>query len=107
MIRLVDVCKSFGSKEALHHINLTIEDGETLAIIGGSGSGKSTLLRLLIGLIRPTAGEIWIGDQEISGISEKALDQVRMHMGMDFIKKATGRSEEDIRKLAEEHHLPV
>ena len=84
MIRLVDVCKSFGSKEALHHINLTIEDGETLAIIGGSGSGKSTLLRLLIGLIRPTAGEIWIGDQEISGISEKELDRVRLHMGMVF-----------------------
>src|SRR5574344_2962105 len=84
MIRLVDVCKSFGSKEALHHINLTIEDGETLAIIGGSGSGKSTLLRLLIGLIRPTAGEIWIGDQEISGISEKELDRVRLGMGMVF-----------------------
>lgn len=84
MIRLVDVCKSFGDKEALHHINLTIEDGETLAIIGGSGSGKSTLLRLLIGLIRPTLGEIWIGDTEISRIPEAELDKVRMHMGMVF-----------------------
>ena len=84
MIRLVDVCKSFGDKEALHHINLTIEDGETLAIIGGSGSGKSTLLRLLIGLIRPTSGEIWIGDTEISRIPEAELDKVRMHMGMVF-----------------------
>ena len=84
MIRLVDVCKSFGDKEALHHINLTIEDGETLAIIGGSGSGKSTLLRLLIGLIRPTSGEIWIGDTEISRIPEVELDKVRMHMGMVF-----------------------
>ena len=84
MIRLVDVCKSFGEKEVLHHINLTIEDGETLAIIGGSGSGKSTLLRLLIGLIRPTAGEIWIGNQEITQLSEKELDKVRLHMGMVF-----------------------
>jgi phospholipid/cholesterol/gamma-HCH transport system ATP-binding protein len=84
MIRLVDVCKSFGDKEALHHINLTIEDGETLAIIGGSGSGKSTLLRLLIGLIRPTSGEIWIGDTEISQLSEEQLDKVRLHMGMVF-----------------------
>lgn len=84
MIRLVDVCKSFGDKEALHHINLTIEDGETLAIIGGSGSGKSTLLRLLVGLIRPTSGEIWIGDTEISRIPEAELDKVRMHMGMVF-----------------------
>ena len=84
MIRLVDVCKTFGDKEVLHRINLTIEDGETLAIIGGSGSGKSTLLRLLIGLIRPTSGQIWIGDREISGISEKELDKVRLHMGMVF-----------------------
>ena len=84
MIRLVDVCKSFGSKEILHHINLTIKDGETLAIIGGSGSGKSTLLRLLIGLIRPTAGQIWVDDMEISQISEKELDKVRLHMGMVF-----------------------
>jgi phospholipid/cholesterol/gamma-HCH transport system ATP-binding protein len=48
MIRLVDVNKSFGQKEVLRHINLTINDGETLALIGGSGSGKSTLLRLII-----------------------------------------------------------
>ena len=84
MIRLVDVCKSFGEKEVLHHINLTIEDGETLAIIGGSGSGKSTLLRLLIGLIRPTAGEIWIGNQEITQLSEKEIAKVRLHKGMVF-----------------------
>lgn len=84
MIRLVDVCKSFRNKEVLHHINLTIQDGETLAIIGGSGSGKSTLLRLLIGLIRPTSGKIWIGDREISRVSEKELDEVRLHMGMVF-----------------------
>ena len=61
MIKIVDVCKEFAGKPALRHINLTIEDGETIAIIGGSGSGKSTPLRLLIGLIRPTSGEIWIG----------------------------------------------
>lgn len=84
MIKLIDVTKSFGDREALHPLTLTINDGETLAIIGGSGSGKSTLLRLLIGLIRPTSGEIWIGDTEISRISEAELDRVRLHMGMVF-----------------------
>ena len=84
MIRLKAVCKSFGDKEALHNINLTIADGETLVIIGGSGSGKSTLLRLLIGLIRPTSGEIWFGKTDISQISEKELDKFRLHMGMVF-----------------------
>ncbi|MBQ9377800.1 MAG: amino acid ABC transporter ATP-binding protein, partial [Schwartzia sp.] len=66
MLRLVDVNKSFGDKKVLKNINLTIKDGETLALIGGSGSGKSTLLRLMIGLDRPTSGEIWVDDTEIS-----------------------------------------
>ncbi len=84
MIRLVDVSKRFDDYEALKHVSLTIEDGETLAIIGGSGSGKSTLLRLLIGLIRPTSGEIYIGDQEISHLSEREMKPIRLHMGMVF-----------------------
>ena len=45
MIKIRDVCKSFGSHEALKHINLDIVEGETLAIIGGSGSGKRTVVR--------------------------------------------------------------
>ena len=58
MIRIENICKSFGEKQVLKNINMEIREGETLAIIGGSGSGKSTLLRLLIGLDRPTSGEI-------------------------------------------------
>ena len=84
MIKLIDVNKSFKNKQVLKHINLEIMDGETLAIIGGSGMGKSTLLRLLVGLIRPTSGEIWIGGHEISRMPEKELDQVRLKMGMVF-----------------------
>ena len=84
MIRIKDVCKSFDGKEVLKHVSLDIADGETIAIIGGSGSGKSTLLRLLIGLIRPTSGEIWIGDTEIGQLDERALDRVRLRMGMVF-----------------------
>ena len=69
MIELVDVCKSFDKSEALKHINLSIREGETLAIIGGSGSGKSTLLRLLIGLIRPDSGAgAGCGRTERSGV---------------------------------------
>lgn len=84
MIRIVNVTKKFGAKVALRNINLEIADGETLAIIGGSGSGKSTLLRLMIGLIQPTTGEIWIGDDEISRMSEKEMMRVRLRMGMVF-----------------------
>ena len=84
MIKLINVNKSFKERAILRNINLTIDAGETLAIIGGSGSGKSTLLRLMVGLITPTSGEIWIDDQEISHMEEEALDKVRLKMGMVF-----------------------
>ena len=84
MIKIKNICKEFNGKPALKNINMEIKDGETLAIICGSGSGKSTLLRLMIGLIRPTSGELWIGDQEISHLSDSELDKVRLRMGMVF-----------------------
>ena len=84
MIKLINVHQSFKGRTVLRNVNLTVEDGETLALIGGSGSGKSTLLRLMVGLLRPTSGEIWIDDEEISRLGEEALDRVRLKMGMVF-----------------------
>ena len=84
MIKIKNVSKYFNTKAALKQINLEIYDGETLSIIGGSGSGKSTLLRLMIGLIKPTEGEIWIDENEISNMSEDELTKVRLKMGMVF-----------------------
>ncbi|MGP1366795.1 MAG: ABC transporter ATP-binding protein [Schwartzia sp. (in: firmicutes)] len=84
MIKLVNVNQSFGDRVVLRNINLTVKAGETLALIGGSGSGKSTLLRLMVGLMPPTSGEIWIDGQEISHLDEEALDEVRLKMGMVF-----------------------
>ena len=84
MIKIINVTKRFGQKVALKNINLEIADGETLTIIGGSGSGKSTLLRLMIGLIQPTEGEVWIGNDEISHMTEKEIMRVRLRMGMVF-----------------------
>ena len=84
MIKIKNVSKYFGEKAALKNINLEINDGETLAIIGGSGSGKSTLLRLMIGLIQPSEGEIWIDDDEISKLDEEKITKIRLKMGMVF-----------------------
>ena len=84
MIEIANVTKRFGEKIALNSINLSIKDGETLAIIGGSGSGKSTLLRLMIGLIQPSEGEIWIDGDEISKMNEDQLQKIRLKMGMVF-----------------------
>ncbi len=120
MIKLVDINKSFKERQVLRHINLSVADGETLVIIGGSGSGKSTLLRLMVGLIAPTSGEIWIDAQEISRMREEALDQVRLKMGMVFqysalfdsmtvgdnvafgLREHTDYSEEKIRRIVAE-----
>lgn len=84
MIKIKNVCKSFGDKKVLKNINMEIRKGETLAIIGGSGSGKSTLLRLLIGLDTPTSGEIYVMGQPISHMKEAEMDKLRMNMGMVF-----------------------
>lgn len=84
MIKIKNVCKSFGDKKVLKNINMEIRKGETLAIIGGSGSGKSTLLRLLIGLDTPTSGEIYVMGQPVSHMKEAEMDKLRMNMGMVF-----------------------
>lgn len=84
MIEIKQMDKSFGDKQVLKNVSLRVEDGETMALIGGSGSGKSTMLRLMIGLDRPTAGEIWIDGTEITQLSEEELDEVRLSMGMVF-----------------------
>lgn len=84
MIRLRHIFRRFGEKTVLKDISLTIDKGETIAIIGGSGSGKSTLLRLMIGLDRPSSGEIYIGGENITMLNENALDRVRLRMGMVF-----------------------
>ncbi|WP_196591378.1 ABC transporter ATP-binding protein [Pectinatus frisingensis] len=84
MINLVDVNKSFKKHKVLEHINLSVEKGETMAIIGASGSGKSTLLKLMIGLEYPTSGQIWIKNKDITTLKEDELDKVRLSMGMVF-----------------------
>ena len=84
MIKLVNIKMEYDKKVVLYNNNLTVATGETEAIIGPSGSGKSTLLRLMVGLTKPSAGEIWIENEEISQYKENALNKVRLKMGMVF-----------------------
>jgi putative ABC transport system ATP-binding protein len=58
---------------ALADVNISIAAGEAVALFGPSGSGKSTLMALLAGLRRPTTGEIWLGDDELSSLTEREL----------------------------------
>jgi phospholipid/cholesterol/gamma-HCH transport system ATP-binding protein len=84
MITIKNVYKNFNNKKVLEDINLEIQPGEIMVIMGPSGCGKSTLLRLLIGLLKPTSGEIWVDGQEIGQMSEDELNEVRKKMGMVF-----------------------
>lgn len=84
MIKVTDLNKYFKQRHVLKNVNFEVKKGETLVVIGGSGSGKSTLLKLLIGLIQPEKGRIFIDGEEISHMSEEELDRVRLKMGMVF-----------------------
>jgi phospholipid/cholesterol/gamma-HCH transport system ATP-binding protein len=84
MISLRNLRVSYTGREILHGINFDVQRGETLVILGGSGSGKSTLLRTLVGLEKPTSGEVWIHGKNFSAISEVERDEIRKRLGMSF-----------------------
>jgi phospholipid/cholesterol/gamma-HCH transport system ATP-binding protein len=84
MISVKDLRVSYGTREILHGVSFDVLRGETLVILGGSGSGKSTLLRTLVGLEKPSSGEIWLKGQNIAVISGNEMDEIRKHIGMSF-----------------------
>lgn len=90
MIRLHNLRKSFGNNEVLKGINLEVERGEVLVLIGPSGSGKSTLLRCVNNLESPTGGEVTVDGERVNrtDLSARAfqrhINRVRTHMGMVF-----------------------
>jgi len=84
IISLRDLRVSYGEREILHGISFDVRQGETLVILGGSGSGKSTLLRTLVGLEKPSAGEVWIKGRDLAKASEAEMDEIRPKIGMSF-----------------------
>ncbi|HEX7444970.1 MAG TPA: phosphate ABC transporter ATP-binding protein [Methanothrix sp.] len=85
-LEIKNLGKSYGSAEILKEINLTIEQGSVLALIGPTGSGKTTLLRLVNLLERPSSGQIIFKGQEVSGRPESELLAPRRSMAMVFQK---------------------
>jgi len=83
-LSLHGVSKSFGPKRVLDACDLQVNKGETLVIIGRSGEGKSVLLKLMVRLLDPDAGEIWIEGQEITALSQRKLMQLRRKFGFLF-----------------------
>ncbi|MEB3285506.1 MAG: ABC transporter ATP-binding protein [Candidatus Sericytochromatia bacterium] len=84
MISFRHVVKRFGPQVVLDDVSLEIPKGQTTVIIGPSGTGKSVFIKLLVGLLKPDAGQIWVGDQEITQLRERDLYRVRKRFGMLF-----------------------
>jgi phospholipid/cholesterol/gamma-HCH transport system ATP-binding protein len=79
-----DLRVRFGDREVLHGLTFEVRRGETLVVIGGSGSGKSTMLRTLVGLEKPSSGEVRIKGVDLSTASAPELDAIRKRIGLAF-----------------------
>ncbi|HKQ38947.1 MAG TPA: ABC transporter ATP-binding protein [Verrucomicrobiae bacterium] len=84
MIEVRNLQKSFGAHRVLDHVNMRIDKGESVVIIGRSGGGKSVLLKHLIGLLHPEHGEVLVEGQNIVPMNERELIEVRRKFGMLF-----------------------
>ncbi|HNQ80073.1 MAG: ABC transporter ATP-binding protein [Acidobacteriota bacterium] len=84
MIRFNGVHKSFGPKRVLTGLDLEIRTGETLAVIGQSGSGKSVLLKILIGILAPERGKVFVDDVEVTALGRDERQATARKFGMLF-----------------------
>lgn len=84
MIKITDVYKSFGNKNVLNGVDLSVARGESMVVIGGSGSGKSVLLKNIIGLLKPDSGRVFINGSDITSLDEKGVYGIRKKFGMLF-----------------------
>jgi len=83
-IEVIDLVSYYGDREILKNISFSVPSKKITVILGGSGCGKSTLLRHIIGLSKPTKGNIMINGKDITTINERELDEFRKRMGVLF-----------------------
>jgi len=88
VILVKDLHKSFDDLEVLKGINLAVYKGENLALLGRSGSGKSVLIKILIGLLKPDQGEVYVLGQRIDHLNTKELNALRLRVGFSFQSSA-------------------
>ena len=84
IIEVTDLVRKFGDRTVLDNISFDVHRGDTLVIMGGSGCGKSTLLRHMIGSMNPTSGSVKLFGEEITNMTERELERVRLRFGMLF-----------------------
>src|SRR6266567_4819543 len=84
MIKLIDVHKSFGSKNVLDGFSLEVEEGETMVLIGYSGTGKSVAIKHIVGLLEPDSGTVWVDGKEVPRLTRPELYALRSKVGYVF-----------------------
>ena len=84
LIRLVNLHKRFGSLVVLDGVDLSVEEGKTLVVLGASGTGKSVMLKHIVGLLQPDQGEVWFEETRIDTLGRRPLMDVRTKMGFLF-----------------------
>jgi phospholipid/cholesterol/gamma-HCH transport system ATP-binding protein len=84
MIEFVDVHKAFGPKQVLRGFSLTVEEGETLSLVGFSGAGKSVALKHVVGLLKPDRGTVRVDGQDVPSLGRKELYELRRRVGYVF-----------------------
>jgi phospholipid/cholesterol/gamma-HCH transport system ATP-binding protein len=106
LISIRDLVVEYEGRRVLNELNLDIEAGETMVLLGGSGSGKSTLLRQIIGLERPKSGNVIVKGLDIATCSSSELKQIRHSIGVAFQSAALFNSltiEENVALPLREH----
>ena len=83
-IEFRDVRFAYGDDFVLNDISFRVMRGELLIVLGASGGGKSTILKLILGLIKPRAGRIFVDGEDITNYDEEALNRIRQHIGVEF-----------------------
>lgn len=87
-IMISDLAKAFGTKKVLDGVDLSVNTGENIVVIGGSGSGKSVLLKCILGLVTPDAGSIYFDGRDVTHARGQARDNMRQRCGMLFQQAA-------------------
>ncbi len=83
-IKLEGVSLTLGDQKILDNVSFTVQKSETKAIIGPSGAGKSTILKVILGLLKPQRGSVWVDGMDITKLSEKEIIPIRRTMGIVF-----------------------
>src|SRR3546814_11444637 len=91
MLRLENLQKRYRTGDlALKGVDLSVPDGQIMALIGPSGAGKSTLIRCINRLVEPTGGTVFLGDLELTSLGDGALRRARRRTGLIFKEYALG-----------------